>query len=231
LLDWIGKFAPQVGWAIFGALASQLVIIFLPEKIRVTFTLWQKVASKVVRNPAYTIGITARLDCKEPMDLEEAKRQLADTYRARQVTSAGTELNFRELVPGGQLNIKIQLAYEEDRTNNRLSVFSFNVTVDSHTRYRQIRDRIEDIRSALASAENALLKTFQLYPAKRALYIEVERLAEFSEWLRNLEAQQITGKIKNAEAEFHYYERRLVVEDTINSATIKWLKNIVAHVG
>jgi hypothetical protein len=217
--------------AIGGALLSQAAEVFLPERLRIWFTLRKKFVSKWLRNPSYTIGITARLDCKEPLELDAAKTTIRELFSVRSLTMRGTELHFQENIGTGQINTALQLAYDENKSRGRLDVYSINITVESQTKYRDIRTRIEDLRASLSSSEGVLLKALSLFPAKRALYIEVERLEEFSEWLENLEAQQISGKLKNAEAEFVYHDRRLVIEDTINSATIKWLKNIVAHVG
>jgi hypothetical protein len=214
-----------------GALLSQLAEVFLPERVRIWFALKKKMLSKWIRNPSYTVGITARLDCRESLELDGARRRLQDLFGARGLTGSGTDLHFREKVGAAQINTKMQLAYDEDKKKERLSVFSINVTVDVEAKYREIRKRIEDLRASLSAAEGVLIKELAVFPAKRALYIEVERLEEFSEWLENLEAQQITGKMKNADAEFAYYDKRLVVEDGINSATITWLKRIVTHVG
>jgi len=224
LLEWLLA-------AIGGAILSQLVEIFLPERIRIAFALRKKLLSKWFRNPSYTIGITSLLEFKEPLELTVGQARLRELYSSHNPTGTGTELHFQEIVGHAQINTKIQLSYEENKQLGVLALFSINITVDVQAQYRDIRSRIEDLRAALSAAETVPLKSFSVFPAKRALYIEVDRLEEFSEWLENLEAQQISGKLKNAEAEFVYHDRRLVIEDTINSATISWLKNILAHVG
>jgi hypothetical protein len=220
-----------IGGAVGGALLSQFVEIFLPERVRIWFLLKKKLAGKWVRNPSYVIGITALLNFRERAPLDEVQRQMKGLFSSRGASIAGTELHFREATAHTHINARIQLAYDEDKQGAALAVYGLNATVDVQARYREIRDRIEDLRGALSNIEGALVKEFAVFPSKRALYIEVDRLEEFSEWLENLEAQQITGKIKNADAEFQYHDRRLVIEDTINAATITWLKKIVAHVG
>jgi hypothetical protein len=220
------------GTLLLGAVFAQFIRIFLPERIRVWFALREKLLSKWIRNPSYTVGITTRLDCRQPIEVEAAKKQIKALYRDHDLTTAGTDLHFQDKAARGYTNTRIQFAYEADkRHDNDLMLYSINVTVEAQTRYRAIRDSIEDLRAALSSAEDVLIRGLACFAGKRALYIEVARLEEFSEWLENLQATQITGKIKNIEAEFAYHDNRLVIEDTINSATLAWLKNIVAHVG
>ncbi len=220
-----------VAGAILGAFASVSLELFLPDRMRLRLSMMRKLLSKFVWNPSYLIGITSRLDCKKALPLDAATQKVFELFAANNITRAGSELHFQKAVAKGQIDAKIQFGYDENPETQTLLVESITVTVQTLAPYRSINARIEDLRAVLSSVEDPLVRELSVFAAKRELYIEVARLEEFSEWLENLEARQITGKIRNLDAEFSYYENRLVIEDTIDSATINWLKHIVVHVG
>lgn len=225
----------QLFWMVIGAILSFFVglflDIFLPEKYRIKFQLKKKKLSKWIKNPSYLIGITSRLDFKDSAELNDVKKKLRQIFSGMKPTFKGTELHFRNSKPQYDIEIIIQLAYEEDQTEEIIKVYSLNVTVDSKAKYRDMRSQIDDLRAALEETEKGLIRNFNLFPARRVLYTEIEYLEEFSEILENLSAKQISGIVKDTNVKFTYYENRLVIEDTINSRTIQWFKDIIAYVG
>lgn len=101
----------------------------------------------------------------------------------------------------------------------------------SYYNHRDLRNQIDDLRAILDEVEKLIIKNFNAYPSKRIIYVEIEYLEEFSEILENLKAEQITGTVKDSNAKFTYYKNKLTIEDSINSKTIQWFKDIIAYVG
>lgn len=224
----------QVFWIIIGAIISFFIglflDIFLPEKYRIKFQLKKKKISKWLKNPSYVVGITSRLDLKRSIELEKFGTTLKELFSHKNPTARGSEIHFKNSQSKNDVGIILQPAYEENE-NGTLLVCSLNITANSKTRYRDLRDQIEDLRAMLDETEKTTIKNFDAYPSRRTLYVEIEYLEELSEILENLKAKQITGFVKDTNAQFTYYKNRLTIEDTINSKTIQWFKDIIAYVG
>src|SRR6266446_9416026 len=87
--------------AVLGAVASLFLEIFLPDRIRLWLSLKRKLLSKVLWNPAYVIGITSRLDCKNAIPLDVAVLRVGEAFAANTITRAGTEFHFQRTVGKG----------------------------------------------------------------------------------------------------------------------------------
>lgn len=225
-------------WIVVSAIISFFVGLFLdaflPEKWRIKFQLKKKKLSKWLRNPSYIIGISSRVDLKQNIELEKFKITLKNFFSSKDPTIRGSEIHFKNSQSEYDVNIKLQPAYEEsedEELGGVLQVYSLNITTESKVKYRDLRNQIDDLRAILDDIEKIIIKYFDAYLAKRILYIEIEHLEEFSEILENLKAKQIEGIIKYTNAKFVYYNNRLTIENTINSKTIQWFKDIIAYVG
>lgn len=228
----------ELFWVIIGAILSFFVglflDIFLPEKYRIRFQLIKKKLSKWVKNPSYIVGISSRVDLKQNIELEKFKTTLKKIFSSKNPTIRGSEIHFKNSHLEYDVDIILQPAYEEgedDESEGILQVYSLNVTTNSKVKYRDLRNQIDDLRATLDEVEKLIIKNFNAYPSKRVLYVEIEYLEEFSEILENLKAEQITGTVKDSNAKFTYYRNKLTIEDTINSKTIQWFKDIIAYVG
>ena len=225
-------------WIVVSAIISFFVGLFLdaflPEKWRIKFQLKKKKLSKWLRNPSYIIGISSRVDLKQNIELEKFKITLKNFFSSKDPTIRGSEIHFKNSQSEYDVNIKLQPAYEEsedEELGGVLQVYSLNITTESKVKYRDLRNQIDDLRAILDDIEKIIIKYFDAYLEKRILYIEIEHLEEFSEILENLKAKQIEGIIKYTNAKFVYYNNRLTIENTINSKTIQWFKDIIAYVG
>ena len=70
-------------------------------------------------------------------------------------------------------------------------VSSFNVTVGSKPKQKDLRNQIEDLRTAqIDSVENALARHFDLSVASRTLYVENLKPGGFSDLLHNSNVTQ-----------------------------------------
>lgn len=208
--------------------------IFLPEKYRIKFQLKKKKLSKWIKNPSYTVGISSKIDLKQNIELEEFKTALKKIFSSKNPTIRGSEIHFKNSHLEYDVDIMLQPAYEEGEdveSEGILQVYSLNVTTNSKVKYRDLRNQIDDLRATLDEVEKLIIKNFDAYPSKRVLYAEIEYLEEFSEILENLKAEQITGTVKDSNTKFTYYRNKLTIEDTINSKTIQWFKDIIAYVG
>lgn len=208
-----------------------LLDVFLPGQFRVRVQLLKKKLSRWRENPAYGIGIASRLDFKEERELQETERTLQQIFAKKGPTKRGGEIHFKNAQHRYDANIKIQLAFDEDEDQGIFRVYSINITADSKTSYREIRNQIDDLRSSLDEVEKELIRNLDLLIARRLLYVETENLKELSDILENLEANQVTGIVKGTNVKFAYYGNRLTIEDTIDSTTLQWFKNIIAYVG
>jgi len=200
----------QFLWLIVAAVMSFLVglllDIMLPEKYRIKFQLKKKKFSKWVKNPSYMIGITSRLDLKRSMDLDNTKAKLKQLFSSKDPTFRGTEIYFKSLRSQYEIDVMIQLAYEEEEREVSLQTYSLNLTVNSKAKYRHLRNQIDDLRASLDQTEKVLIKNLELFPARQTLFVEIEYLEKFSEILENLKAKQITGIVKDTDAKFHSEE-------------------------
>jgi len=234
--------ATQLLWIVInvfiGFFIGLLLDIILPEKSRIKFQLKKKKFSKWLKNHSYVVGITSRLDFKpkidkQKIDLDDVSTKLKQIFSAKKPSFKGTELYFKE----SDIDVIIQLSYgepadeENEGEEQNLQVESLNITVNSKTKYRYIKNQIDDLRASLDKVEKDLIENLDLFPARRMLYVEMEDLEEFSEILENLKAKQITGVVKDSNVRFAYYKNKLTIEDTINSKTIEWFKNVIAYVG
>jgi len=222
-------------WTIIGSVLSFFIglflDIFLPEKYRIKFQLRKKKLSKWIRNPPYIVGISSRVDLKQNMELEKFKAALKKIFSSKNPTIRGSEIHFRNFQFEYDVDIILQPAYEGSEDEGTLQVYSLNITTNSKVKYRDLRNQIDDLRATLDEVEKLIIKNFNAYPSKRVLYVEIEYLEEFSEILENLKAEQITGTVKDSNAKFTYCRNELKIEDTINSKTIQWFKDIIAYVG
>jgi hypothetical protein len=228
----------ELFWTIVGSIISFFVglilDIFLPERYRIKFQLKKKKLSKWIKNPSYTVGISSRIDLKQNIELEKFKTALMSLFSSKNPTIRGSEIHFKNSQLEYNVDVILQPAYEESEDEENegiLQVYSLNVTVSSKVKYRDLRNQIDDLRATLDYVEKSIIKNFNAYPSKRLLYVEIEYLEEFPEILENLKAEQITGTVKDSNAKFTYYGNKLTIEDTINSKTIQWLKDIIAYVG
>lgn len=228
----------ELFWAFVGAILSFFVglflDVFLPEKYRIKFQLRKKKLSKWIKNPPYIVGISSRIDLKQNIELEKFKIALKKILSSKNPTIKGSEIRFENSQLEYDVKIILQPAYEEsedEENEGRLQVYSLNITTNSRVKYRDLRSQIDDLRATLDEVEKLIIKNFNAYPSKRVLYVEIEYLEEFSEILENLKAEQITGTVKDSNAKFTYYRNKLTIEDTLNSKTIQWFKDIVAYVG
>jgi len=225
-------------WTIVGSVLSFFIglflDIFLPEKYRIKFQLRKKKLSKWIKNPSYIVGISSRVDLKQNIELEKFKTALKKIFSSKHPTIRGSEIHFKNSQLEYDVDIILQPAYEESRDDENegiLQVYSLNITTNSKVKYRDLRNQIDDLRATLDEVEKLIIKNFNAYPSKRILYVEIEYLEEFSEILENLKAEQITGTVKDSNVKFTYYRNKLTIEDTINSKTIQWFKDIIAYVG
>jgi len=233
------NFVPQLLWVIVTAIISFFIglvmDIVLPEKYRIKFQLKKKKVSKWIKNPSYVIGLTSRLDLKQNIEIEKFKADLKKIFSHKTPTLRGSEIHFKNSQSEYDIDIILQPAYEEYEEEEEdiitLQVYSLNITVNSKTKYRDIRNQIDDLRATLDETEKTIIKNFNAYPSRKVLYVEIGYLEEFSEILENLKAKQITGIVKDTDARFTYYGNRLTIENSINSKTIEWFKNIIAYVG
>jgi len=228
----------ELFWASVGAILSFFVglflDIFLPERYRIKFQLRKKKLSKWIKNPSYIVGISSRVDLKQNMELEKFKTALKNIFSSKNPTIRGSEIHFKNSQLEYGVDIILQPAYEEsedDENEGILHVYSLNITTNSKVKYRDLRNQIDDLRATLDEVEKLIIKNFNAYPSKRVLYVEIEYLEEFSEILENLKAEQITGTVKDSNTKFTYYRNKLTIEDSINSKTIQWFKDIIAYVG
>lgn len=228
----------ELFWVIVGSILSFFIglflDIFLPEKYRVKFQLRKKKLSKWIKNPSYIVGFSSRIDLKQNMELEEFKTALERIFSYKHPTRRGSEIHFKNSLLEYNVDVILQPAYEESEDEENegiLQVYSLNVTTNSKVKYRDLRNQMDDLRATLDDVEKLIIKNFNAYPSKKVLYVEIEYLEEFSEVLENLKAEQITGTVKDSNAKFTYYRNKLTIEDTINSRTIQWFKDIIAYVG
>jgi len=228
----------ELFWRIVEAILSFFVgyflDIFLPEKYRIKFQLRKKKLSKWIKNPSYIVGISSRVDLKQNMELVKFKTALKNIFSSKNPTIRGSEIHFKNSQHEYGVDIILQPAYDEsenDENEGVLQVYSLNITTNSKVKYRDLRNQIDDLRATLDEVEKLVIKNFNAYPSRRGLYVELEFLEEFSEILENLKAEQITGTVKGSNAKFTYYRNKLTIEDTINSKTIQWFKDIIAYVG
>jgi hypothetical protein len=136
-----------------GALASQLLELLLPERVRVSLVLRKKWLSKWLKNPAYVLGIASLLNLRTTSPLETVRATTLRALAEKHITQTGTEIHFHDAIGGAQLVTKVQFAYDDDPKTGHLDVESLNVTVEAAVRYRQLRNRIEDLRGLLAETE------------------------------------------------------------------------------
>ncbi|UCH96125.1 MAG: hypothetical protein JSV88_04525 [Candidatus Aminicenantes bacterium] len=221
--------AIEILWIIIAFFIGALLEVLLPEKYRMKFQLRKKMISKWIKNPTYRIGISSRMDFKQSMDLQNTTTRLRQIFANKSPTTRGNEIHFTNSQYRYDAYMKIQPAYHQNE--DILEVFSLNITSDSQTRYRNIITQIIDLIDSLDETERELIRNLDLFPAGRTLYVEIEYLEEFSEILENLSAQQIEGSLKEADTRFVYYGNRLTIEDSLNSTSIEWFKNVIAYVG
>ena len=225
-------------WIIISAIISFFVGLFLdaflPEKWRIRLQLKKKKFSKWFKNPSYIIGISSRVDLKQNIELEKFKITFKNCFASNNPTIRGSEIHFINFQSEYDVNIMLQPAYEEsedEELGGVLQVYSLNITTESKVKYRDLRNQIDDLRAILDDIEKTIIKYFDAYVAKRILYVEIEHLEEFSEILENLKAKQIEGIVKDTNIKFAYYDNKLTIEDTVNSKTIQWFKDIIAYMG
>ncbi len=229
----------ELFWVIVGSILSffigLILDIFLPEKYRIKFQLKKKKLSKWIKNPSYVVGISSRVDLKQNMELEEFNTALKRIFFSKNPTIRGSEIHFKNSQYEYNVDVILQPAYEEsdeeEENEGILQAYSLNITTNSKVKYRDLRNQIDNLRGVLDEVEKLITKNFNAYLSKRTLYVEIEYLEEFSEILENLKAEQITGTVKDSNAKFTYYKNKLTIEDTINSKTIQWFKDIIAYVG
>lgn len=225
----------QLIWIIIASIISFfvgiLLDILLPERYRIKFQLKKKKLSKWIKNPSYIIGLASRLDFKHDIGLNDVTAKLKQIFSAKKSTYKGTELHLKYTRSPYDIDIIIQTAYEEGENEFMLQAYSLNIMANSKTKYRDIKSQIDDLRAALEETEKEMIKHLDIFPARRILYAEIEYLEELSEILENLKAKQITGLVKDTNVKFTYHENTLTIEDTINSKTIEWFKNIISYVG
>jgi len=228
----------DIFWIVVGGIISFFIglflDVFLPEKLRIKFQLLKKKLSKWVKNPSYIIGISSRVDLKQNIELEKFKVELKRIFSSKNPTIRGSEIHFKNSQPEYDVDIILQPFYEEiedEKSEVVLEVNSLDITANSKTKYRDLKNQLDDLRSILDEIERLVIKSFNAYPSRRTIYVEIEYLEELSEILENLKAKQITGIVKDTDARFTYYGNRLTIEDTINSKTIQWFKDIIAYVG
>ncbi len=228
----------ELFWVIVGSILSffigLILDVFLPEKYRIKFQLKKKKLSKWIKNPSYNVGISSRVDLKQEMELEEFNTVLKRIFSSENPMIRGSEIHFKNSQYEYNVDVILQPAYEESDEEENKSIpqaYSLNITTNSKVKYRDLRNQIDNLRAILDEVEKLITKNFNAYLSKRTLYVEIEYLEEFSEILENLKAEQITGTVKYSNAKFTYYKNKLTIEDTIDSKTIQWFKDIIAYVG
>ena len=221
----------QLFWIIIGCFIGFLIDIVTPEKIRIKILLFKKKLSKWVKNQFYNIGFSTRFELKRKFDLDTIYEKLKEIFKNRNPSFRGTEIHFDVKEFKYEMNVKIQLDYSDIESEEVIMVEDLLITIESFTKYRELKNFLFDLIEAIQNINSEITNSFDIIYRKKTLFVKINGVKEFSEILQNLKAQQITGIIRESDVKFVYFDNKLTIEDSTDSKSINWLKDIIAYVG
>ncbi len=173
------------------------------------------------------------------IELEEAKTKLLNifskahqNYEVSELHYDAHELHFNIRRKKYEVFVKIQPDYSLNDTEESQEVLSFNITARLKTRYKELKDRINDLKVELDdNVERELRNNFECEVKSKTLYVETEKLAGFLETLNNLKTTQIEGEIKDSTSKFVFYDNKIKINNQLDTTAINWLKDTITYIG
>ncbi|MBC7094934.1 hypothetical protein [Thermococcus sp.] len=88
-----------------------------------------------------------------------------------------------------------------------------------------------DLLSSLTSIERELIKAMNLEVRKTSMKIKIENITKLDGILKGINAERMTGEIKDSNLWFEYYDRYIQISGEVSSDIVNWLKNLVTYLG